>query len=832
MHANLTAAEVLSSLGSSPAGLTDAQVEESRAKYGWNELPAKKKSLLLAFFGQFNNVLVYILVAALVFSLAAPLVEGHGFSLEHSVDAVVILAILLLNAVLGFVQEYKAEEAIALLKKLTAPTVRVRRGGLEKILPSRELVPGDVVYAEAGDRISADGRLITVSHLEINESSLTGESLPASKTLDPIPGKPMVADQRNMAFAGTLVSRGSGQYVVTDIGLASYIGQIAEKVSETEAPTTPLQRKLQKLSAQLALIMVGFCVLVVLVGLRNGTPLSEMLLLGVSLAVAAVPEGLPAVVTVCLALGVRRMIKLNVLVRRLESLETLGSVTVICSDKTGTITQNRMKVIETWIASGGQDKKETDLLAQIAASCNRASLPDLGDPTEIGLLEYAQERGVERLIIDDEEVPFTSEEKYMQTRHKGASFLKGAPEKIMELAPPADRAAVEKKNKEMASTGLRVLACAVKEGGKARFIGLVAMEDPPRPGVAEALADAESAGIRTIMITGDNRDTAAAIAKKVGIRGDAMDGHQLDALDKAGLVNALKTVSVFARVSPMHKVAILEALQSQGEIVAMSGDGVNDASALKGAHVGIAMGKNGTEVAREAGSIVLTDDNYVSIIAAVREGRRIYDNIRKFVLFLLQANMGELFLLMITTFLKLPTPLLALQILWINLMTDSLPALALSMEPEEPDIMQRPPRSPNETLLTGEWGMLLLSSLWMSCFAFVFFLWQMSSGETVEVARSTTFTLVVVLELLLVFNVRSRHPFWKIGLLSNRWLVGAVAVPIVLQMLVLYTPLNGIFSLQPLSLLQWGEILAIGLSGFFVFELLKATHRPRKQASA
>ncbi len=835
MHATLSYEDVLAELRSSATGISDREAENRRERYGWNELPIKKKSMILAFLAQFNNILVYILLGALAFSVAMPFFEEDHVSFSSFIDSIAILAILLLNAVLGFIQEYKAEEAIALLKKLTAPNARVRRDGVEKIIPSRELVPGDVVFVEAGDKVSADGRLIAVSHLEINESSLTGESLPAGKSIDPVKDeKAPIAEQHCMVFAGTLVTRGSGEYVVTDIGVVSYIGRIATMVSETKVPVTPLAKRLHKLSALLGAVMLGFCVLVVIVGTLNGTPIQEMLLLGVSLAVAAVPEGLPAVVTVCLALGVRRMVKLHVLVRRLESLEALGSVTVICSDKTGTITENRMKVMEAWLPDGTQDKGQLDMLARAAASCNRAQLPDLGDPTEIGLLDYAVTRDVERLTIDDEEVPFTSEEKYMQTRHGQVAYLKGAPEKILDLVPVEDRSVVLEKNAQLASKGLRVLAVGMRREGKMYFLGLIAMEDPARKGVKEAVQEALMAGIRTIMITGDNLDTARAIARQVGIQGDAMDGKQIDALPPGGLTKALRTTSVFARVSPMHKVQILDALKSLGEIVAMSGDGVNDASALKGAHVGVAMGKIGTEVARDAASIVLTDDNFISIVSGIREGRRIYDNIRKFVLYLLQANMGELLLLMTTTFVGLPTPLLPLQILWINLLTDSLPALALSLESEEPDIMRRPPRNPKEHLLSGEWGRLLFISLWVSCFAFTFFLWQLSRGESEMVARSTTFCLVIVVELLLVFNVRSRHPFWKIGLTSNRWLLGAVAVPFVLQMVAIYTPLNTIFSLTPITLVQWGEILGIGIAGFLMFELLKLlpSGASRKMAKA
>ena len=554
-----------------------------------------------------------------------------------------------------------------------------------------------------------------------------------------------------------------------------------------------------------------------------------MLLRGLGLAVSGVAEGLPAVITVCLAVGVRQMVKRNVLVRKLESLETLGSVTVICSDKTGTITENRMRVTGLWTpddpALGKTEKAREDLLAQIAASCNRASLPNFGDPTEIGLLTLAEERGVERLEIDEEEVPFTSEEKYMQTRHGKRVFLKGAPEKILKLAPPKDKAEVEERNAEMAERGLRVLGCAVKEGGKAVFAGLVAMEDPPRKGVKEAVLQAKAAGIRSIMITGDNVVTAAAIAESVGIEGEAMEGKDLEGVAPERLREIVKTTSVFARVSPLHKLRILEALQANGEIVAMSGDGVNDAPALKGAHVGVAMGKNGTQIAREAGSIVLTDDNFVTIVAAVSEGRHIYDNIRKFILFLMRTNFYELLFFLVTILLNLPLPYLPLHILWINLMTDGLPALALSLEPAEKDIMERPPRRREEHIFSGQWGKLILAAVTPFCIGFVILLWQLSEGVPIEEIRTKLFTFAILFQLLFTFTIRSRQPIWEIGLLSNRWLLGAIAVPFALQLLILYTPANEIFKLVPLTLTQFLSVLAVSTSGLILFEALKVIER-------
>ncbi|PIR52704.1 hypothetical protein COU76_05095, partial [Candidatus Peregrinibacteria bacterium CG10_big_fil_rev_8_21_14_0_10_49_10] len=681
MYALETVAEVLKNLQTSSEGLSDANIRAAQQKYGANALPVQTRSRLVLFMQQFQDSMVYILLVAFLLSLVAPFFEHGPLTLESFLDAIVIFAILILNAVLGFVQEFKAEEAIAMLEKLTSPHVRVRRNGTEQIMDSCDLVPGDIVILEAGDRVSADGRLIAESHLRVNESSLTGESNAVDKDTGPLSREVPLAERINMLFSGTVVTRGSGEYVVTATGLRTEIGKIAKLVSETELPETPLQKRMEQLGTLLGSFVIVLCLIVVVIGMLEGSPFLEMLLVGISLAVSAVPEGLPAVVTVCLAMGVRRMVSQHALVRRLDALETLGSVTVICADKTGTITENRMKVVQSWVPR--EDAEEKHLLLQIGASCNRAVLPNLGDPTEVGLLEAAEEAHVMRLPIDEEDVPFTSEEKYMQTRHGDRSFLKGAPEKIVDLCTDVQSDLVMQKNEEFAKEGLRVLACAVRQGEAVRFVGLIAMEDPPRTTVTAAIQEAKDAGIRTMMITGDNLQTAVAIARQVGIEGDAIEGKELDKIPAKKLREYVKTISVYARVSPEHKLQILKALQENGEIVAMSGDGVNDAPALKGAHVGVAMGKVGTEVAREASSVVLADDEYATIVAAVREGRRIYDNIRKFVVFLLRANFDELLFIMTTLLLKLPLPYLPIHILWLNLMTDGLPALALGMEKAE-----------------------------------------------------------------------------------------------------------------------------------------------------
>ncbi len=771
----------------------------------------------MLFLRQFNDVMVYILLAALALSVILPMLDGDT-STENWVDIGAIVAILLLNAVLGFVQEYRAEQELQSLKQLTAPQVRVRRMGGEFLLPSRELLPGDIVIIEAGDRIAADGRLVTAAHLDINESSLTGESSPVHKTADPVTDAKAVADMRSMVFAGTLVTRGSGEYVVTATATGTEIGKIATMVSEASSPPTPLELRMRRFSARIGIAVIVLCVLLSALQIWRGASYIAVMLLAVSLAVSAVPEGLPAVVTASLAMGVRRMVRKHAIVRTLDSLETLGSITVICTDKTGTVTENRMNVAGVWLAEG---EDETHLI-QAAASCNRAQLPHLGDPTEVGLLEYAQKKGIDRLPIDEEEVPFTSEEKYMRTKHGSKSYLKGAPEKIGQLCDlPADHPMMME-NARMAATGLRVLAVAAAEEGEVpRLLGLIGLEDPPRAEVAPALAEALAAGIRTIMITGDNADTAAAIAARVGIIGEAVDGQTIDTWSPATLREKVKTVAIYARVSPEHKIRICRALQDNGEVVAMTGDGVNDAPALKAAHVGIAMGKAGTQVARDAASLVLADDNYATIVSAIREGRRIYDNIRKFILYLVQANLAQLMLISIAVVADLPLPLLPLHILWINLMTDGLPALALGMEQEEPGLMRRKPRPLREALFAGDTVRLFLSSATVCVLTFAVFIVALNSQLPMEHVRALTFTFSILIELMLAFYSRSRLPLWKVGFFGNRWLVAAAAVPLLLHIPLLTTSLRHVFEIGMLTIGEVGMLFALCLCGFFFLEVAK-----------
>ncbi len=874
MFALLTVEEVLQKLSSTTAGISEEEVKKHHEEYGYNELPKKRRSLFLLFLKQFRSVLVFILIGALVLSLVLPFYEAAGeLTFTDFFDAIAIAIILLLNAALGFLEERKAENAIALLAKMSEPKVRVKRNGEVGIIPSRELVPGDILLLEEGDTVSADARVIEARSAAVNEASLTGESKPSRKTIDVLSGTPAIADQLNMVFRGTVVTAGHLTVIVTAIGPKTEIGKIAALVSEMEHPPTPLERSMAHLGKWLGIVVVACCGIIFFAGVLRDLPFAEMLLAAASLAVSAVPEGLPAIVTVCLAIGVQRMIRRNVLTRELSAIETLGSITVICSDKTGTITENEMEVQELWVDDASihvrweknnervsfvVDGKETtnirsispnaELLLQIGASANNAHSLTVGDPTEIGLLEIAQRAGVERMPILEEDVPFSSEKKYMMTTHRGeVQYIKGAPEMVVDLCnlTKEERENILTQNASMAARALRILACAYRDvpfdtagsgrptqgdttSQKAHIIGLIGMIDPPRDGVKEAIAIARDAGIRTVMITGDNALTAQAVAELVGISGGALTGKELDELSEEELTGKIEHVRIFARVSPTHKVRILKAFQDRGEIVAMGGDGVNDAPALKKADVGFAMGKKGTDVARDTAQIVLTDDHFQSVVSAVEEGRTIYDNINKFVVFLLRANFDELLVVLGAVLFGIPVPFLPIHILLINLMTDSLPAMALALEKPEPDIMRRPPRNPKEHILHGEIGFIIFAALIAAAAAFHIFHSAQTMFQDVDRARTMVVTGAIMFELLLVFTCRSKQSLLVIGPFSNRYLLGAVAIAFGILLICLYTPLNVILHLVPLTFDQWLLPLAWSAGALLFFEILKVVLPKRR----
>ncbi len=811
---------ILQEMHAREEGLTDEEVLQHRATCGYNEIPKKQKSAFKQFLKQFNNTMVFILLGATLVSLAAPLLRGEMIHSDEIVNVVAILSIVFLNAILGFVQEGKAERAIEMLSQLSAPQVRVRRNGAVAVIPARELVVGDTMLIEGGDKISADAIITESSSLMVDQSSLTGESVAEAK-------KVCTPEERSSGvgtvFAGTIVTLGSGEAIVSAIALNTEIGKVASLVMSTESPKTPLQKKLEAMSGKIGLLVVGICIAVFGIGIVKSINPMAMLFTAVSLAVAAVPEGLPAVVTICLAIGVQRMYRKNALVRRLDAIETLGSITIICADKTGTMTQNSMTVVEEWV----RNDSERTLLAQIMASCNRAQEPNIGDPTEVALLRYAKEKMAERFRIESEPVPFTSEEKYMITTHEIdghiVSFAKGAPEVIERLCSDTSQE-ISSQNERMAKQGMRVLAGAIDRGNGFECIGLMGMVDPPREGVKDAIARARNAGIRTIMITGDNPLTAANIAAEVGIETErVIVGKELDTMSTEELSQALSVVSVFARVLPIHKVTILETLQSMGHIVAMSGDGVNDAPALKRAHVGIAMGNKGTDIARESAAMVLVDDNYRTIVSAIEEGRRIYENIRTFVLFLLRTNIGEVLMIVGALLVNLPLPLLPLHILWVNLVTDSFPALALAAEKGKQGIMNRPPRLPTESILSGQLLLTVVAGLLNAgCVLIVFALLLQAHPENESLARSAALTVTVLFQCYMAFSTRVKTSVFLRSPLENPWLIFAVIGSLIVHVIMLESPLNRVLFTVSLPLYVWLWSVAAATIGCILFECVKS----------
>lgn len=851
-HYNLEAKEVIKSLNSNISGLKEESIKQRIKKHGYNKIKKTRKiSGLKIFINQFKDFLILILIVALIVSALIPIYEKgiSNINIKDLIDPIVILAILILNALLGFFQEYKAEKAIALLKKLSPERTTVIRDGKIQDIDSSRIVPGDIILLEEGDKISADARLIHTDYLSVDESTLTGESTPVAKTINPLRGKQQIAEQTNMVFAGTNVISGRAKAVVVNTGHKTEMGKIASLVQETQETTTPLQRRLQKLGEKLGVIILGIAFLVFIVGVINKFDIIQMFMAGVSLAVAVIPEGLPAVVTITLALGIRKMYKKNALIRRIKSIETLGSITVICADKTGTLTKNDMEAKKIFLNNqfiqvdkGGFFSNNQQipadrlsLLLDIAASCNNATI-HTGDPTERALLKLAKTYNIEKRTIL-RQLPFSSERKYMITEHeignKKIEFFKGAPEKILELCTHINienrEQILTKKsqdnilmvNDSMASEALRVLALGYKKDSKVIFIGLVGMIDPPKPEVKEALRLCRQAGIKVKMLTGDNVKTAEAIAKQIGIVGNAITGKDLDKLHKEELKTRIEEIAIFARIDPSHKVKILDALQEAGEVVAMSGDGVNDAPALKKADVGVAMGLKGTDISREVSDMVLTDDHFASIVAAIRQGRVIYDNIKKFLKFLLSVNFTEIFVILFAIMLKFPLPFLPLQILWINLVTDSLPALALGVDPAEKDIMKRKPRNPKESILNGIIPIIIfIGIVALICTLGIYFL-EYFSGTHIDKVRTMTVTTSIVFELIIIFGLRTKKSILKEGIFQNKWLFRAVMGTLILQFIVVQTPLNFLFRFVSLGIFDWLKIILFSAFGLVALEVAK-----------
>lgn len=804
-------------------GLDSAEAGQRLEKYGPNQIKdSSRRPFWHLILKQFSDFMILVL-------LAAALISGLVGEL---IDAIAILVIIALNAVIGLVQEFRAERAIEALKAMAAPTARVRRRQGLQVLSSAELVPGDLVLLEAGDIVPADLRLVEGAEFELNESMLTGESGGVVKQLETLSGADLpVGERSNMAFKGTLVTRGHAVGVVVATGMFTQLGRIAQLLHTVPQAYTPLQLRLAAFGKKLGLVVLAICALIFLMGWLRGEPLLIMFLTSVSLAVAAIPEALPAVISVALALGARRMGQRRALVRNLPAVETLGSVTYICADKTGTLTENRMRAQQFFLAGQTLDTiPETAVhFGQALAVSNdiEASGEEAqGEPTELALYTAAKEHGYDKLTLLQRyprvaELPFDSERKRMSTMHRDGEqvrlYCKGAPESVLPLCTDIDCEMVSAEAEKLALQGNRVLALATGTVAQASqqaaleeaetnlsFLGLVALIDPPREEVPQAVQDCIGAGIIPVMITGDHPLTAFAIAEQLGFassKEQLISGAALEAMPMQELKQRVSQLRVYARVTPQQKIRIVEALQANGEFCAMTGDGVNDAPALRQADIGVAMGKGGTDVAREAADMVLLDDNFSTIVAAVREGRHIFDNIRKFIKYTMTSNSGEIWVLFLAPLFGLPLPLLPIHILWINLVTDGLPGLALTAEPEEGGIMKRPPRHPRESIFAGGmWQHILGFGLLIGLISLAAQAWALGSGSSHW--QTMIFTVLTFSQLAHVMAIRSEsESLLRRGVFSNRPLVGAVLLTVILQLLVIYLPvLNPIFHTEPLSL--------------------------------
>lgn len=855
-------------------GLTSQMAAERLAQKGRNELAETdgKKSLFWRFLAQFDDFMILLLLGAAVVSVVISRLSGENDVL----DAVMILGIVVLNAVLGLFQESKAEKALEALKKMAAPHARVIRDGIVREIPAAEVVPGDLLLLETGDAVCADGRVVESRSLKTEESALTGEALPVEKTsVGGLPEETATGDRKNMVLAGGYVVYGKGKVLVTATGMDTEMGRIAAMLSHTSDSMTPLQKKLEQTGKQLGIGALAICALIFCMGILQEKPPFSMFMTAVSLAVAAIPEGLPAIVTIVLAMGTSRMSEKHTIVRRLSAVETLGGAQVICSDKTGTLTQNRMQVT-TWTDYSHREPKNEDLretVANLFALCNDCNVSDgnlQGEPTEKALGEYAQSMGIDFAALRRDmprvgEIPFSSARKRMTTLHKTEdgwiSVTKGAPDILLEKCAfcmegsgqvPFDsrrKSMARMVNGEMAAQALRVVAVAFRQWSEKPplteealernlvFAGMAGMVDPPRPEVKEAVHLCRQAGIRPVMITGDHVLTAGAIGRELGIyqKGDcAVTGAELDKMSDKELETAAETCTVFARVAPEHKVRIVQAFQKRGNVVAMTGDGVNDAPALKTADIGCAMGKSGTEVAKGASDLILTDDNFATIVEAVREGRGIYDNIRKAVHFLLSSNIGEILTIFVAMLLGWAAPLLPIQLLWVNLVTDSLPAIALGMEPAEENIMERPPRKNTGSLFgDGLGGRILLEGVMIGVLALLAFgighvYFDQEDGYAV--GRTMAFAVLSLSQLVHAFNMRGEGSLGKLPFCSNKWLLMAFVVGVALQcVVIMMPPLAGVFQVVPLNGEQWLLTAALALAPLPLVELEKAIWHPKQK---
>ncbi|MFW5996021.1 MAG: cation-translocating P-type ATPase [Halanaerobiaceae bacterium] len=826
-------------------GLNSSEVEKRLSEYGYNELKETGKiSPWDIFIDQFKNIIVILLLAA----------TGLSLSIGEYLEAAAVLVVILINALFGFFTEYRAQKSVRALKDMVTTKAKVIRKGKLQEIDSKEVVPGDILVVEEGDRITADGRLLEADNLAVDEAALTGESKPVGKSSGPLKEKVPLAERKNMVYMGTAVTRGNGVVVVTGTAAETEMGRIGSMLEETVNERTPLEEKLDQLGRSLVGITLGVAAVVAVMGVVTGNPVVEMLKTGIALAIAAVPEGLPAVATITLAIGMKKMAGHNALVKSLPAVETLGSTTVICTDKTGTLTENQMTVKNIYLPGreievtgtgynpGGKFREgdrvleiqvEENLAAFLKAGtlCSNAVVNKkgklwevVGDPTEGGLVTVARKAGFDREEMETsgyrrlEEIPFDSDKKYMavsyETPEEEMVYVKGAPEVMLDMCERIRIGEKEEeldeerydhlltKNNEMAREGLRVLAMAARKKENESleediksglvFLGFAGILDPPRPDVKEAIGNAQSAGVRTIMITGDHKDTALAIGKEIGIEDEsyeAVTGMEMDDYSPEQLAEKIAKNSVFARVSPKNKLDIIDGLNKNNEVTAMTGDGVNDAPALKKADIGVAMGQRGTAVAREAADMILLDDSFSTIVDAVRRGRVIFDNIKKFIHYLFSCNLSEIIFILVGIMLQVPTPLLALQILWLNLVTDVFPALVMAWEPPEGDVMKKPPRNPGEAILTGSFKLRIgVQALIITLGPLFTYLYALGSYG-VAASRTIGFVTLALVQLFHVFNVRRRDGLgFDSTLLENKYLWGAVVLTFALQIFAVYTP--------------------------------------------
>ena len=904
---NKSIEEVKEELKVGTQGLSDEQVKEKREFYGLNELQAKKKkSLIVKFLEQFKDFMIIILIIAAVISGAVGYYQGEGIT-----DSIIILIVVIVNAIIGVAQESKAEKSLEALQKLSSHVTKVIRNGKVAVIPSKELVPGDIVILDTGDYVPADLRIIESANLKAQEASLTGESVPVDKNTDVINDEKIgLGDRTNMLFSSSLITYGRGKGIVVETGMNTEVGKIAGMINEVEETETPLQQKLNKLGKTLGIVAIVICVIIFIIGLLYGKEPIEMFMTAVSLAVAAIPEGLAAVSTIVLAIGVQRMVKKHAIVKKLPAVETLGSTTVICSDKTGTLTQNKMTVKKVFYNNKLVDLDDIDIdnlgdelekLTYISMFCNDTKVLDgklTGDPTETALIDMGFKLDFQPPILEKyervKELPFDSDRKLMTTVHlfpnKYMVYTKGGVDELLSrcnsyvingnVNTDIDeyKKEIAKQNEEMAKNALRVLAMAYKEldheptdeemktiESDLTYVGMVGMIDPPREEVKDAVEKCKTAGIKTVMITGDHKITAIAIAKALGIlenEDEVITGSELEEMSDEDLIKNVRKYSVYARVSPEHKVRIVKAWQTNGEIVAMTGDGVNDAPALKTADIGCAMGIVGTDVSKEAADVILTDDNFATIVSSVEEGRRIYDNILKAIQFLLSSNVGEIIILFVAILMtpllskwfnidvNLITPLLPIHILWINLVTDSLPALALAVDPAEKDIMNRKPLKPKQGVFTkGMTFRVIYQGIMIGVLTLVAFIIGLATPENelpvvniteangivrtlsteevkVEIGQAMAFTVLALSELVHVFNIRNnKKSIFKTGIFNNSKLILATAVSAGLMLIVLFVPaLRNIFSipvLPAMNILETVILVFIPIVVVEIFKLLK-----------